>query len=379
MRFSVKQYVLDSIIHKAKSLAFGNNIDAILSNYLMEIEGKKLRMASTNMDLSLLAETSSIDVVREGRALIPAAKLAEIVKSLDKESLIDLEVSNNVATVRCETASWEVNLRPDIENFPSLKDVSKIEGVPVESASFVKSMKKAMKAALIDSKQTSAQLIRIGGGLMEATDGVRYQSVDFPFDGEILLTVGEADILVEILSQSTDSNFVMAVMDQSIVVKIGGDSFIGQAPVAKFMDTNPYRKMKEREMTVLSVSKKDLVNGIKKARILADPRTKLLILRLSDDSLSLLCEDRYHNLATVGLAASWKGGSREIGANADYLFDMIDSFESVDIQINLGQDRKGQLAPIIVTEQNHFAILAQALISSGGEEEEPKEKKKKEK
>src|SRR6187549_313767 len=68
----------------------------ILSNVLLEVEGKELRMTTTDLDVVISGKVEADEVEDGGNTTLPVRRLATIVRELPAND-IDIEVSSENA------------------------------------------------------------------------------------------------------------------------------------------------------------------------------------------------------------------------------------------------------------------------------------------
>ena len=92
----------------------------ILSNVLAEARGSELRIAATDLDVSLRCGCAA-EVVEEGAITVAAKKLFEIMRALP-ESDVHLKVlADSWTSIECERVSFKVAGLPR-EDFPALPE-----------------------------------------------------------------------------------------------------------------------------------------------------------------------------------------------------------------------------------------------------------------
>src|SRR6185436_8038739 len=99
------------------------------SNVLAEAKGGELKIAATDLDVSLRSACPA-EVVAEGAITLAAKKLYEIARSLP-ESEVRLKVLPDAwATVECEQVSFKMAGLPR-EDFPSLPEAKPSKGIEI--------------------------------------------------------------------------------------------------------------------------------------------------------------------------------------------------------------------------------------------------------
>jgi DNA polymerase-3 subunit beta len=102
-----------------------NAVDArstlpILSNILMEVEGKNLRLTTTDLNLGISC-LLPVEAQEIGAVAVPAKRFADIVKELSEQEINITAKKNNLVTVETTNCQFKIMGLPK-EEFPKLPD-----------------------------------------------------------------------------------------------------------------------------------------------------------------------------------------------------------------------------------------------------------------
>ncbi|MFH1239128.1 MAG: DNA polymerase III subunit beta, partial [bacterium] len=79
----------------------------ILSNILLETEEKKLKLASTDLEVGIKCNIAA-EILKKGAVTLPAKKFSDIVREMpDKDIQIEI-AADNKATISCEKVIFKV-------------------------------------------------------------------------------------------------------------------------------------------------------------------------------------------------------------------------------------------------------------------------------
>src|SRR5579884_2173624 len=121
----------------------------ILSGILLEASGEELRLAATDMELSLRA-TLPARVEGRGTVVLPGRTLLEIARLLPAEE-VTLEHRPSEAVVRLTSGSAAYTLYTyNAEDFPRLPDVTATETFAVERTALLETIGRVARAASRD-------------------------------------------------------------------------------------------------------------------------------------------------------------------------------------------------------------------------------------
>jgi DNA polymerase-3 subunit beta len=120
MEIVVRRNDLLKELHLVQGIVERKNSIPILSNVLAEARGSELRIAATDLDVSLRCGCAA-EVVAEGAITVAAKKLFEIMRALP-ESDVHLKVlADSWTSIECERVSFKVAGLPR-EDFPALPE-----------------------------------------------------------------------------------------------------------------------------------------------------------------------------------------------------------------------------------------------------------------
>ena len=363
MEFIIKKHVLSPMLAKTKGLVMEKDLKPVLCNFYLEVMSGTLRLMGTDMSLSVVASTSLVEIKEEGRTLLPGKLFDEVVKSIDAEDIRICVKEGKADIYADEYHSSMVLSNANMDEYPSLPNLSEAVCQALDRKEFLSAFAKILVAVSRDVKRPQMQLVNIQNGCMVATDGAQYQEAQISYEGELLLTLSVAEELVRVLRISEESVFHLGEVDDYIAVRIGEDEFIGQKTVEKFQSVCLITEAAAKNDQKLAVSRASLLAAIKRCRIMANPETNVISMELDENRAVLRCEDKYGNFATESLDVYWVSPHRIIGANALFLYNLIESNSGDDVTIFLGVDvgmRKSYLA--LRDGDEHLAILTQANI-----------------
>ena len=148
----------------------------ILSGILIEAQSDELRLAATDMEISLRATTSA-QVEGDGVIVLPGKTLADIARLLPADEVtIEHRPAESVVHVTSGSASYTLNTY-NPEDFPRLPDLGAIPTFTVERESLLETIGRVARAASRDESRPvlTGILVHFEGGklVMAATDSYR--------------------------------------------------------------------------------------------------------------------------------------------------------------------------------------------------------------
>src|SRR5436853_3018772 len=121
----------------------------ILSGILLEPQGGELRLAATDMELSLRANVQA-QIEGDGAIVLPGKTLADIARLLPSDEVaIDHKPSESVVHITAGTASYTLHMY-NPEDFPRLPERDAVEAFSVDSQLLLDTIHRVARAASRD-------------------------------------------------------------------------------------------------------------------------------------------------------------------------------------------------------------------------------------
>src|SRR3954467_10701885 len=158
----------------------------ILSGILLEPQGGELRLAATDMELSLRANVQA-QIEGDGAIVLPGKTLADIARLLPSDEVtIEHKPSEAVVHITSGSASYTLHMY-NPEDFPRLPELDAVETFSVDRESLLETIVRVARAASRDESRPvlTGILVSFTGGkiVMAATDSYRLAVKETELDG----------------------------------------------------------------------------------------------------------------------------------------------------------------------------------------------------
>ena len=132
MRFSLTREVLLKPLQQVVNVVERRQTLPVLANLLVSVEGNKLSMTGTDLEVEMVAR-SDVDDAQPGETTIPARKLFEIVRALPDGSRVTLSQTGDKVTVQAGRSRFTLATLPG-NDFPAVEDLDLVERIRVPEA-----------------------------------------------------------------------------------------------------------------------------------------------------------------------------------------------------------------------------------------------------
>src|ERR671935_569533 len=300
----------------------------ILSGILLRAEAGELHLAATDMELSLRASLAA-QVEDEGAAVVPGRLLVDIARLLpENEVAIEHRPEEGSVRITCGTASYRLHTY-NAEDFPRLVDVDALQTFSVDREPLLETINRVSRSASRDESRPvlTGILARFETGklVMAATDSYRLSVKETPLAGDLpeLEAIIPARALAELSRVAQIGDTIELGVHENQVVFTADDVWLttrridGQFP-------NYKQLLPETFEHDVPLPRTELLDVVRRVAVMAQ-RNSPLRLRFAEGELTLLAQTQDVGEARESLPAPFSGEPLEIGFNADFLREGVES------------------------------------------------------
>ncbi len=310
----------------------------ILGGILLNAEGGRLTLAATDMELSLRASLEA-QVEGEGAVVVPGRLLVELARLLpDSEVLIEQRADEGV--IHVSSGSFESRLNTyTAEDFPRLPDVEGLERHAVDRDALLETIARVGRSASRDESRPvlTGILVRFEPGklVMAATDSYRLSVKETALEGTIpeLEAIVPARALVELARIGQGAERIeLGVHENQVVFGVDGIWLTTRRIDGQFPN---YRQLiPESFEHEVSMDTREVLDVVRRIAVMAQ-RNSPLRLRFAEGELTVSARTQDVGEAEESLPVSFAGEPLEIGFNAEFLRDGIESVTGETVRFRL--------------------------------------------
>src|SRR5919204_6867470 len=310
----------------------------ILAGILLHASDGKLELAATDMELSLRTSLEA-QVETEGSVVVPGRLLLELTRLLpDPEVTIEHKLEEAAVEIHSGSASYRLHTY-NAEDFPRLPEAGAAERHEVDRETLLETVARVGRSASRDESRPvlTGVLVRFEPGklVMAATDSYRLSVKETRVDaaGLELEAIVPARALAELTRIAVEADKLTLGVHENQVVFGTEDAWLttrridGQFPNYKQLvpETFEYEVVLPRE---------ELLETVRRVSVMAQ-RNSPLRLRFGEGELTVSARTQDVGEATEALPISFAGETLEIGFNADFLRDGIESVTADEVRLKL--------------------------------------------
>lgn len=309
----------------------------VLTGILLQPEGGKLLLGTTDMEVSLRATVSG-EIQGDGAVVVPGRLLTDLVRLLPDETVtLSFDQGDGVLEVTSGRYSSKVNVF-SAEDFPRLPALD----VPLHTISapaLLGTIEKVARAASRDESRPvlTGILVRFDGDrlTMAATDSYRLSVKETTLgeSGPELDAIIPARALQELSRLAAGGDVVTLGVHENHVVFGANDVWLttrridGQFP-------NYKQLLPETFEVEVTTAREPLLEVIRRAGVMAQ-RNAPLRLRFSEGELAVSAQTQDVGEARESLEIDYAGEPLEIGFNPDFLREGLEAVGGETVQLKL--------------------------------------------
>ncbi len=312
----------------------------IFAGVLMQAGSGRLELSATDMELSIRTGLDA-DVDGEGSAVVPGRLLGDIVRQLPADEVeIEYQAEENTLLVTSGSASYRLRTYA-VEDFPRLPEV---EGAPTSSLDaepLLEAIACVARAAGRDESRPvlTGVFVHLGSSrlAMVATDSYRLSVKESDIAGDVpeLEAIVPARALDELRRIAGGGGQVeLAVLDNHVAFGAGGVWLTTRKIDGQFPDHTKLIPESSEFVVDLSLTRTELLDVVRRMAVMAH-RSSPLRLRLAEGELTISVQTPDVGEARESLPVAYSGEPLEIGFNAAYLQDGVESVEGDELLLRL--------------------------------------------
>jgi DNA polymerase-3 subunit beta len=310
----------------------------ILAGILLRASEGNLELAATDMELSLRTSLE-VQVEAEGSVVVPGRLLLELSRLLpDAEVTLEHKLEEAAVEIRSGSASYRLHTY-NAEDFPRLPEAEAAERHEVDRETLLETVARVSRSASRDESRPvlTGVLMRFEPGklVMAATDSYRLSVKETATEGAVpeLEAIVPARALGELSRIAQAGERIELGVHENQVVFTTGDALLttrridGQFPNYKQLVPEAF----DHE---LSLPREELLDVVRRVAVMAQ-RNSPLRLRFADGELTVSAQTQDVGEARESLPAAFTGEPLEIGFNADFLRDGVESVDGEQLRLKL--------------------------------------------
>jgi DNA polymerase-3 subunit beta len=312
----------------------------ILAGVLLRAREGQLSLAATDMEISLRVSLEA-QVEDEGSVVVPGRLLVDIVRLLPAgEVTIAHRAEEGVVEVVCGSASYRLHTYA-AEDFPRLPEIDDATAFAVDKEAFVDTIARVSRSASRDESRPvlTGVLVRFEGDklVMAATDSYRLSVKETALEGpgreiEAIVPARALGELVRIAQAGGPGTLQVGVQENQVVFGVDGVWLTARRIDGQF--PNYKQLLPETFEAEVTMPREELLDVVRRTSVMAQRKSPLR-LRFEEGELTVSAQTQDVGEAHESLPISYSGEPLEIGFNAEFLRDGLESVNDDTVRVKL--------------------------------------------
>ena len=341
MKVIAQTAALQEALGLASSIVAVRTPKPVLQCVKLIAAGKTLTLLATDLEAGIRFVISQVEIKEEGEALVPAGKLADIVRESTNEETLSISAEKDACVIsgagsRFKLLGYDPGEYPQVAEFVDDGDFqvsSEALSLLIERTLFAAARAHshyAISGVLWEAKGKKLQLV--------ATDGHRLAlaktSLPKAATAEVSAIVpGKLMGLLQRAVGGSEETLAVKITESQILVKTARAvllSSLVQGNFPKYSDVIPRDNSRK---VVLNTS--EFLHRIRQAALLTNEESKGVRLAFEADKLTLTSRAPETGEAEVTLPAQLTGENLDIGFNPAFLADALKVIETEEVAVEL--------------------------------------------
>jgi DNA polymerase-3 subunit beta len=293
------------------------------------------------MELSLrLALDATVE--GDGSAVVPGRLLVDIARLLPPgEVTLEHRAEEGTLRLTCGPASYALNTF-GVEDFPRLPELDGEDGFSVERQAFLDTVAKVSRSASRDESRPvlTGILVRFEAGklVMAATDSYRLSVKETELEGgpgrelEAIVPARALGELSRVAQAAATDTLEIGIRDNQVVFEVEGVALTARRIDGQF--PNYKQLVPEAFEAEVELPRDEFLDVVRRTALMAQRKSPLR-LRFEEGQVTVSAQTQDVGEAQESLPVAYTGDTLEIGFNAEFLRDGLESVSEDKARLKL--------------------------------------------
>ncbi len=356
MRITLLRSDMFQAIQRCQNIVERKHTIPILSNILLSTGEDQLIMTATDLEVGIRTQELAT-IHQEGRTTVAARKLFEILKEMDTDATIDIELDDAFLNIKSGRSKFRLATMA-ADDFPDVREDEESSSVNIDGSDLAEMITTTNFAMSNDEtrKYLTGTLFEINehGRLnLVATDGHRLAMIRVLLERKVSasqhIVPRKAVMEIRKLCEDVPGQVTLSMSDRQIRLTAGPNSLTSKLIDARFPSYEDVVPANHLQFAVADRHKLDLV--LRRIMIVANEFTHDVRFQIKPGELLVSSHNNDQEQAEEILELEYDGPETEIGFNARYLRDVLGVMHGDTVRINF----KDGLSPVLLKEEEDSA------------------------
>ncbi|MCX7115262.1 MAG: DNA polymerase III subunit beta [Gammaproteobacteria bacterium] len=335
----------------------------ILSTILVRFSDEALLLTATDLEIELTAKLEYPDSSGLPSFTIPAKKFLDLIRTLDDEEKFDIQLHEQHLLINAASTKFKLFTLP-CDHFPLVQFDATALNLELPRLTLIH----LLQSTAFSISQQDVRVF-LNGMLLEfdinrittvAADGHRMSIAtlqhphNIPFTRLILPRKSVSELL-RLLSAIQDEHIQLYLHDRLFRVQTEAYVFSSKLIDSQFL---PYHQAIPKQLqSFLLVEQDALKRALSRILIIANDKSRPVILEASPGKLTLLAQNQEQEQATEHMPATLDGEAIRIGINPYYLLEVLSVLQGSLIRLSFSTPDTSMLVESLEDEHYQYILM----------------------
>jgi len=356
MHITLSRTSMLQAVQRCQNIVERRHTVPILSNILLKADNNELTMMATDLEVGIRT-IGQATVHQAGQTTISARKLFDMLKEMDADANIDIELEKTFLNIKSGRSKFKLATMPS-EDFPDIQENESGSSIRIDGINLANMISSTCFAMSNDEtrKYLTGTLFEIDAQRhlnLVATDGHRLAMTHVNLEQEVearqSIVPHKAVMEMRKLCEDVPGQITLNVNDRQICLTTESCSLTSKLIDARFPryeDVIP-----ENNSELAMVERNGLDQILRRIMIVANEFTHDVRLQFKSGELVVSSHNTEQEEAEESIDLEYTGPDIEIGFNARYIRDVLGTMHTDTVQVYL----KDELSPVLLKEEEDSA------------------------
>lgn len=367
MRISIHKKKLFEALQALSKIVPSRTPLPILSNVLISCEKDRLKMITTDLEMSLEYIIPS-EIMEEGAITVPVRILQDLISHFP-DTEIQLQTEGNILKINFENSHYDINGISG-EEFPVLPEIKEEKIITIPAENFKKMVNKTSYSV---APSTEPRRILTGILLeiskksfkMVSTDGYRLSLVSKelsekpPEDFNIVIPARGLNEVARLAKEKEDIKLVFS--ENQVRIDLENVSLFSRTIEGQFP---PYQQIVSVKGKIKwKINKEIFIKALRRCSIIARDNGNVVKLKSKDNEIEISAGTSDVGTGYEKIPAECSGEKLEIAFNAGYLLDFLLHVDGEYINMELTDNTSAAIGTSEQDQENYISIIMPVRLS----------------
>ncbi|NTW70994.1 MAG: DNA polymerase III subunit beta [Eubacteriaceae bacterium] len=358
MQFTTTKDALVNAVNTVSKAVSGKTTLPILEGILFQVQDDEIFLMGTDMEIGIKTKLTG-DIKREGKVVLSARLLSELVRKLPEDEVSFILNENNMTKITCLNSEFNIQGESG-EDFPKLPEINGEKNTVIPKDLFRSMIKETVFAVAKNDNIPilTGELLEIEEGRIKlvALDGYRLALRQGKTEEGISLkeVIPERTLveLYRLLSLKNEDLKLSATVNQ-VLFTLGDTSMVSSLLQGDYI--NYKQIIPSNHTTRVKIRKDELQSSCERASLMArDGKNNLIKMNFSGNNLEIKSNSELGNLHE-NITMDMEGDPLKIAFNCNYFIDALKVISEDEIVLEFTTS----VSPCILkpVEGDHFVYL----------------------